>query len=296
MLALSAVAYTASAQFYINAGLGYAIPQAGQTIDGTTQPYNGSVANTTYTSTYNIKAASFCAGTQGVLGLGYMFSDHVGVQMDALIGIATKKYTFSEDSVRIGGIEKDVSTIQKAKNPVFLAPSLVLQTGGNVLNIYARFGVAIPLNTKITQDQIQTDLPGQGAREDLDFTIQVKNSFSLGFTGAAGVKYKISDKVCIWGEISMLSMSVYIKEADVTAFTYNGVSQSVSYVSPQSVKYSKNVVTDTNGNTAPTYSQPFSNVGIHVGISFSIGEKRQRGSNHFNGGEGDDNKKPFKRR
>ena len=156
--------------------------------------------------------------------------------------------------------------------------------------------MALPLSTKIVQDQILTNLPGNGAVEVDDFTLNIKNSFSLGFSAAAGVQYKLSEKLSLWGEISMLSMSVYIKEADLTAVTANGQSVALSQVSgAQVVKYSKNAIVDSNGAQQPTYSQPFSNVGIQVGIKFTLGEKRQHVSRRDNE-DIDDTKKPFRRR
>ena len=75
------------AQFYLRAGLGYAFPQAGQTLDASGTPYSGSATYSTYVTNYSgMKSASFSAGFQGGLGLGYMFSEHVGVQLDAEAG------------------------------------------------------------------------------------------------------------------------------------------------------------------------------------------------------------------
>jgi hypothetical protein len=299
VLALSAVVYTASAQFYVNAGIGYAIPQAGQTFDGSggQQGYNGTHTFSTYTDVFSVKPASFTAGVHGALGIGYMLSDHVGIQLDGNVGLSTKKYTFTLDNVQVSGVLSNVNIVQQAKSPFFLIPALVLQTGGEKLNLYTRFGAALPINTKIIQDQVVTNVPGTGATEVDDFTLKIKNSFSLGISAAVGVKYKLNDKVSLCGEISLLSMSAYIKESDLTSVTVNGSSYPLSQVSgPQTIKYSKNVTVDSNGAQQPTYSQPFSNVGINVGVSFNIGEKRQRGANHFNSDEGDDNKKPFRRR
>src|SRR4051794_8081484 len=87
VIVLSFVAAHAGAQgFYFRAGLGYAFAQAGQTLDGTGQPYDGSLNNATQSAT--IKGASLSAGFQGQVGLGYMISDHAGIQLDANIGIA----------------------------------------------------------------------------------------------------------------------------------------------------------------------------------------------------------------
>ena len=296
-LVLSLVATTGFAQgFYIRAGLGYAVPQAGSTTDGTGQPYNGTQNNTTYLNTYSLKGASFSAGLQGTLGLGYMFSDHVGVQLDAGIGLSAKKYTYTDNDVTVGGVLSDASIVQQAKTPVIMMPSLVIQSGGKI-NLYSRLGLAIPLNTKITQDQIISNAPGTGATEVDDFTFKIKNYFSLGFSAAAGVQYKLKDNMSIWGEVSILSLSAYIKEADLTTVTSNGQGVSLSQVTGnQTIKYSKTASVDSTYATQPSYSQPFSNVGIHVGVTFNLGG----GSSHSHGRGNDngdiDNTKPFRRR
>jgi len=288
------IAFTGFAQgFYLRLGVGYAFPEAGQTIDGTGQPYNGSSNNSATTETYNLKAASFSAGFQGTVALGYMLSKHAGIQLDANLGLAGKKYTFDDENVTVGGTPSNVSVIQQAKSPFIVMPALVLQTGGEPWNLYCRMGLAVPISTKITEDQVISNAPGTGALEIDDYTFQIKNSFSLGFTAAAGVQYKLNDKVSIWGEISLLSMSVYIKESDLTNVTSNGQNIPLSQVSgPQMVKYSRNASTDSNMTVQPAYSQPFSNVGINIGICFKLGDQSHSNS-HRN--EDIDDTKPFRR-
>ncbi len=156
-----------------------------------------------------------------------------------------------------------------------VTPSLVLQTSGDKLKAYTRLGIALPLNTKITEDQILSNAPGTGTLQVDDFTWQIKNSFSLGFTAAAGVKYKISDNISVWGEVSLLSMSVYIKQQDLTNWveTAQGSAQSVPfsyYGGPTTIKFSKTATVDSNQASFPTYAQPFSNVGINVGVTFTL--------------------------
>ncbi len=261
--------------FYFRAGLGYAFAQAGQTIDGTGQPYNGTLNNATQAT--SIKSASFSAGLQGQLGFGYMVSEHVGVQLDANAGLSNKKYTLNVSNVTLGsGVPGSVSFVQHANSPLMLMPSIVVQSGGAPWNIYTRFGVAIPLNTQITYDEIQTNDPNTGALTVDDFTFKIKNSFSLGFAGAAGVQYKVNDRVSIFGELSLLSMSVYIKQKQMTKFTENGQSYPLSMVggSPQTVNYSKNTTVDSAGANQAAYSQPFSNVGFNVGITITMGSRR----------------------
>ncbi len=298
LLSLTTV-QVASAQLYVKAGLGYAIPQSGQTMDGSGTPYNGSTTVNTNAAaeTFSIQSASFSTGVHGALGLGYLLSDHVGIELHGDFGLSTKKYTYTINNVLVNGVESNVQILQKAKGLFVLSPSLVLQTGGEKVNLYSRFGVALPLGSRISMDQVQSNQPGTGATSVYDFSFKVKNSFTPGFSAAVGARYKLSDKISIWGELSILSMSLYIKEADLQGFSYNGRSQNLAYVtSAHVIKYTKDAVVDSNQGNLPTYSQPFSNVGLNVGVSFNISEKRKKGVNRFSSDEGMEEKKPYKRR
>ncbi len=301
----------AGQEFYVRAGLGFAIPQAGQTVYDTPIPYyefasayNGTrTYNSNGSQTYNIKPSSFSAGLQSAIGVGYMFTPNIGVQLDASIGLSNTKYTFTDENLPLVvattgtttvTVPYNISTVQQAKTPTFLMPSLVLQTSAEKLNGYARFGFALPLNTKVTQDQILTNAPGTGTQITDDLTWQVKNSFSLGFTAAAGVKYKISDKVSIWGELSLLSMSVYTREQNLTGWTESGQSVALSnYTGPQNIKFSKTATVDSTYSQFPTYAQSFSNVGLNVGIIITISkhERSSRSSDEYI-----DHTKPFRRK
>jgi len=288
--------------FYLRLGVGYAVPEAGQTMDGTGTPYNGSLAYPTssanYPQNYNIKNASFSAGFQGMLGLGYMFTDHVGIQLDANAGLSTKKYTFDIQNANLGtSVYGDYSVIQQAKSPFIVSPSLVLQTGGAPWNIYARMGLAVPVSTKITEDQVATTGAGTAGYDIQDISYQIKNSFSLGFVAAAGVQYKLNDRVSIFGEVSLLSMSVFIKQSTLTAASQVSASGSQSYAPsslgvPVVVNYSKKASADSAGDQQAAYSQPFSNIGFNFGLVFRLGDQsRNKGRRN----EDIDETKPYRR-
>ena len=262
--------------FYFRGGLGYAIPQAGQTLDGTGTPYSGTSNNTMtidstkYTS-YNISKVSFTSGVHISIAGGYMFNKHVGVDLSASFGMSNTQYIFNDNNVTIGGVPCNVQFVTKAINPIMLMPSLVLQSGGDVLNLYTRFGIAIPLKTYLQQDQLITNLPGTGTIETDDYVWKISNAFSLGITAAAGVQYKITDNIKVWGEASMLSLTVFAKESDMTEVTVNGQGGYLSQVpvAQQKIYYSSNFNSTTSDYFhQPTFSQPFSNVAFNVGFTY----------------------------
>lgn len=259
--------------FCFRAGLGYAIPQAGQTMDGTGTPYNGSVNYAT--RSYNIKAASFSAGVHTYAAFGYLFNKHVGVEVGADIGILPKKYSYQLKNVTFGsGVPGDVTIKQQALLPIFFTPALLVQSGGEKFNVFSRFGVAIPFSKDVTVDQIQVNAPGTGARTEEDFTFTMQNKFSLGFAAAAGIEYKLSNVFSVWAECSMLSLSLYTKHSELTAVTVNGNSYPTSSVTgAPPVNYNRSGILDTTGATQPAYSMPFSNFGFNVGIKIAMAKK-----------------------
>lgn len=298
--------------FYFRAGLGYAAPLAGQSMYDTPIPYNGFPTgysgtrnNVNGTQVYSIKSASFSSGMQGVLGFGYMVNGHVGVQLDGLLGIGPTRYTFNDNNVTLnltggGTLPGNISTTQKANTPFILIPSLVLQTG-DTWKIYSRLGIALPLSTSLTQDQVVSNAPGTGIITYENYSWQIKSNFSLGFAAAAGLRYKLNDRASVWGEISMLSLSVFAKEQDLKSWTetQQGASQSypVSAYGPGStIRLGKTATVDTTLSNFPTYSIPFSHVGIQFGVTFTLSGNPDGPSSVRNRDEDIDPNKPFRRR
>lgn len=263
---------TANAQFYFRAGAGYAMPAAGQTISGDGTPYNGSTPGV---RGYDVKSASFSAGLQGALGIGYMVNKNVGIQLDAAIGIANKQYKYNEDTVAINSVLYRATIENKANYPVIIIPSMVLQTGGNPWNIYCRMGIALPLRTQIKQDQIFTNLPGTGAVSTYDLQFKITNSFSMGYAAAAGFSYNVSDRISVWAELSILSMSAYIRQSQLSAYLVNGHAINLASVGGTTTSnYSKSGISDTDYVNNPTYSQPFSNVALNVGVKINLSDRK----------------------
>ena len=263
---------TASAQFYVRAGLGYAAPAAGQSMSGEAYAYSGSMSAS---NDFSIKNISFSSGLQGLVSAGYISRSHIGAQLDILAGLISPQYTYTQYSVPVnyGGssILSDVTLKHQANHPIVISPTVVIESGGKLLNLYCRVGPALPVNTKITQDRVYKNLPGTGAITTTDIQWNISSSFSLGYTGAAGVNYKLNDRMSIWGEVSILSLSVSVKQEDLSAYIRNGQSYSLSSISGiKTFYYSKTGIADTNYIHNPTYSQPFSNVSFNIGARFNL--------------------------
>lgn len=255
--------------FYIKVGAGYAMPHAGQTTNTYGYPYNG---NATYQggssfSSFEVKNASFAAGVQANIGMGYNINKNIGVELGLLAGLANKKYksdnTFPNASSQI---HQNITIY--AKTPLFLTPSAVLQSGGKKLNIYSRAGIAIPLNLKIVQEfNEESTLNGTTQTDIYNVDFEQRMKFNIGFTGAVGGSLKVSKYTHIWLEGALFSMSAFVKDQTITKYVKNGVNY-LSYISAANRKsaYSKS----TSGSNDPTYSYPFSSFGINAGVTMDL--------------------------
>lgn len=268
--------------FYARVGLGYALPMAGQTMDGTATPYSGSLNNTTSGTTnmvtYDIGKASFGAGLQSYLALGYMFNQNVGLDVAFNFMPGARKYTFHDFNVSVNGIATDVTITQQAQFPVLLTPALVFKTSGSKTKLYTRTGLVLPLSTRIDQHQIFVNRPGTGARQEDDYYWVVKNKFSLGFSGAIGLETRFK-RGKVFGEVSFVSLAAYAKEANLVDVAVDGQGGYLRAVPEQyrKVTYSSSfTTTSTDYYHQPTYSQPFSNCSVNVGISFPLGGREQK--------------------
>ena len=156
---------------------------------------------------------SFGEGFRTGLGVGYRFTDRLGVEM----GI---NYYTSNSKTMVETISQDVTVLQ-AKGQVKaldLAPALVLYLGKvKGFEPYTKVGVIIPVNGKL---DIKTNAISNGAviyREDV-----IKPNPTVGFLAALGTSYKISKKLAAFGEIEYRNFTVHGKDKEVTTYTYNG--------------------------------------------------------------------------
>lgn len=267
-------------QFYYRLGLGYDAPLAGS-MDGDGNHFSGSVAYTTHNDTvidqrnYKIKKVSFASGLSGAVAGGYMFNKNLGIELGANIGIASQEYTFVENNIwRYNSSAQEIAKF-RAELPVLLIPSLVIQAGEGKINFYSRMGIVLPVYSRIAIDATFRSEPN-GSYLVEEFNNEYKTQFSVGISAAAGLKYKITPRLSLFGEFNVLSMSLYAKENDVKKYTANGYSSIngvslISQLTYQHVYYSNNTNVTTGDPTHQlSFSMPFSSIGIHAGIFCNI--------------------------
>ena len=268
LLALAASGiHSYAQQFYIKGGIGYALPMPGQTKDQLGNVLNGTVTNTSTSTSYQLKSASFSAGVHGQVGGGYMFTPNIGIELDADINLAPQTYTASvSGEVNSSSVTYNYTGERQANNTVLLMPSLIVKTDNKKCDVYMRMGIALPVNSGIKLRETYVYQTG-----DIDILRwDVKNYFSPGFDAATGIKFNIGTDVTIFGELSILYMALSREERSLTTANLNGHTYGPSQLTGiTQYHYTQNGTRDGAGNDN-AFSQPFSNIGITAGISYAI--------------------------
>ncbi|HTA27903.1 MAG TPA: hypothetical protein VK809_08945 [Bacteroidia bacterium] len=242
---------------------------------------NGTASSTSYTS------QSYSLGSGGNAGIyvGYMFSKNLGAQL----GISDKFASTNSSTVTTTsagfGTETDVWTLSDGM--LMFTPALKLMTSGDgKLQVYTVTGLIIGIpSTANYEDKGTASFTGGSGTSDEVW--QISGGTTMGFHGALGVVFMVSDKIGIFGEIDAnlqnWAPSKQLITTGTETETSGGVTTTNNYLSTyltsqketdfvSSFSTSSTTVTP---NGSPTQSVktylPFSSFGINVGIHFNFG-------------------------
>ncbi len=254
------IATTMSAQFYAGLGLGYGL--------GASKRVNGTkVDGTTTTNIYG----SYGQGFNTTLKLGYMFNDNMGVELGVsyLFGAAQTK-------------DDHQDYLETAKsNGLRLMPQLVYKLDNG---FYGRFGVIIPVMGKtVISTKDDKMLVGPATYVVMEREIETHGSFSIGFAGAIGYNFELSDNMNLFGEIEYIGLSIKSGSAKITKLEVDGKDQLANMKTAQKEFTFLDEVDNSSDNTLlnpkfdmdkPTVSlrqkAPFSSFGLNVGITMTF--------------------------
>lgn len=261
-------------EYYLRAGIGLAFPGGGQT-----SLNNGKSTFNTYESsnTFSVTPASYSAGTSAIIGAGYMFNKHIGIELTATYGIGRNELYYEERHGYRDAYSKWTETeiyevTSYAQSTVLATPSVVIQSGGK-LNIYARGGIVLPLTIKLISEEYYYDVNSSFA---IRGTMEHTTVFKPGMSGAFGISYKPGKVVRYWMECNMLSIAPYLKHGRLTKYTENGydrLSKLSTYESEIDYRLS-GVINDVPKTDEPRVEHaraiPFNNIGVQAGLLFDF--------------------------
>jgi len=228
--AAMAVSGTVSAQgpyAGLNVGYGFGAPgsELGSTINATASSYSE-------TAIYS----SLGGGVNAGLNVGYMFSEHIGADLglNYFMGSTVRSSDVTSPSGTV--------TVDSKSSQMRISPSIIVSTGGTFAG-YARFGLVLPVGgSTVTEYRDNTS----GTEVAIDY--ESKGMPSLGFQGAVGVDYSLSDKLSLFGEFSPIVMQIKSKSRSTTAYTVGGQDQMGNLTTYEKEQVSVDELTNSSNN------------------------------------------------
>ncbi|MEE3998976.1 outer membrane beta-barrel protein [Tenacibaculum sp. FZY0031] len=274
MFAMMLATVSASAQFYVSASGGYSISSAGVRFG--TETTTAGVENT---------YGSYGEGMHTQLRGGYFFNDTFGVE----IGVG---YLNGADQTSVlVDLPAQAQYINiEARGKAYGASASLVYKFTN--NIYGRFGALIKVGGRTESDGNINIALSQTEMLNVDYTQDYKGRLPLGFIGAVGYKYDLSNKVSIFAELEYMGVSVTRDSSEITEFSanVNGQPRSIEQVKAifaahpeyaalapvfnKNIEYVDELPLGANPAGEKQLSQkvPYSSFGINIGATFYFGK------------------------
>lgn len=256
---------------YAGVGVGYGFPSQVQPF------YANSSSDPTSTS---VTSKSYSLGTGMSVGVygGYMFTNNIGLELNVFDKFSSSTTT----TVTTSSPTNSTTDVYTAKGMLFgLTPAIRLSVGEGKLRVYTVTGLIIGFpSTTLEDNGSATHITGGGG--SVTNTSDEINTYSgnliLGFHGALGVLYNISDKIGIYAELAGNFENWAPSEQLITTYTLNGADELGGLTTSQKQTNYVSSYTSSNNNTSPgspTQSAkvylPFSSWGFNIGVHFSFG-------------------------
>lgn len=256
--------------FYMRVGLGYGLAMSGNVGNG-----NGTIVTVANDETFKVQPYSYGAGLSGTLAVGYNVNKNLGVEMIATSTVAGKKYEYTSiyEFTSGGTTYAEKAVVTTYGNTLLLQPAIVVQSGGDKTNVYARMGVIVPIMNSLASDVDYSENMNNNVEKT---TEEYSMYFSLGASGAVGASFNLSYNLRLYTELCLVSYSPYLAKGSRTSYTRNGV-EYLSYLSlkDREIEFKKSgTITSSQDPDKPTVAQtqaiPFSNMGINAGIVIQL--------------------------
>jgi hypothetical protein len=261
---------TLPAQFRVHVGLGYDAAAGGQTFGEQTTFQSAN----SYTS--EIAHTSLGQGLAVNAGATYLFDSHVG--LDVSVGYLAGS---TQGGYFLDGDREAADTFQTRQ--VRLVPSLLIQSGGENVNLYSRIGVIVPVSTRMTHyiQQTRFDYFSSGEDRVTEQDYEWSYNLGLGLQGGLGVEIPIGG-LALFGELRLTNLEVAASERTMVNYTMDEENWLRDQTTAEIETIFFSEITEDNNNSfnddfnsddpaeelAPRH--PFGSVGVVVGVKVDL--------------------------
>lgn len=253
---------------YVKINAGYGINMS----SGAAQSYSHTITSSppyTYSYSSEIVNYSFGKGLNFGGAFGYMFNKNIGAELGIsyLLGGTT-----TIDNESDYGLSNNKSELAMHSNMLRLIPSVVIASGFDGINPYAKFGLLIGTGSIFIENDENDD--GDIIAEYWKYN----GGFALGLNSALGAVYIINDNISIFGEIDMVNLSYSPTKGELTEASLNGVDQLPSMTTSEKEiefvdSYTYNPadpMIETEPSKEIKYKMPYGSVGLSVGLKINF--------------------------
>lgn len=267
LVAVLVVTAHSFAQLYITAGAGYTAGTPDALLGTTTLQTPSSLNKTNNYGTFG-------TGMNYKLNMGYFFTENLGIDLGftLLKGPEQIMDSYLYEAARIDATSKATTTA------IGFAPSIIYKLDNG---LYGRVGFA----TKVG-GQTDVDIYNKAPRDANTYTVTkakavVNGKIPIGITTALGYSYALNDKISIFGEAELLSISVNrdkltYSEFDTSVYLNNGTlamagAYTIDNLPPGTTKVTTYTETFTNeAGTGLTTVGSYSSLGFAIGIKYAF--------------------------
>jgi len=246
---------------YLNVNSGYSTSMSSQNLSG--------FENSTFDS-YSMKSEqinfSFGKGLNFGADFGYMFNKNLGAE----IGVS---YLIGGNTISTRTQPNYTSEMTISSKMLRINPSLVITSGFEKINPYAKFGLILGSGYVISSSNQEASLfSGQQSNYQ---SFKLSGGIAIGLTSSIGALYKINDKLSFFGELNMINLSYGPTKGIKTDFRIDGVDMLPSLTTRQKETEYLDSFTETSSNSNPQDSEPskelkqklpFGSFGLNLGL------------------------------
>ena len=183
---------------------------------------------------------SFGAGLNIAASGSYFFSDHIGAGLD--IGYLFGSPLNSTNQINNNNGNAVIGNFVNTGSLFAITPNLVLSLNHEKINPYARFGIVLGAASVV--EKATEEGPGEIPGTNIEL---LTGDLSLGFYGAFGIRFALSDKLSLEAELFDRTMTFEPTQA-VNTQTFDGLQKSPT------ITFSKNIDNTSSSNTQLLFS------------------------------------------
>ncbi len=255
------ISHTATAQLYINVGVGYNAPAIQQLM---MVDYNQGQSSTTYKGIYN----SLGQGFMPAIAIGHKINPNVGIEIGygMLIG---SKITADINDASSANVETGTQVMSANIHRLMLG-ARIDRNEGNV-HPYIRIGIVVGVGTRVI-NEVETTTTGPAFSSSYHSIEEYDGGMSVGFSTGFGLTYHVSESFGIFVEAGLIAQNYAPTHSEITTLDVDGQDQLGSMTIRQKETNYVDEYTTTNppNDGEPdedlSFYFPASSMGISIGI------------------------------